>query len=80
MKKLFLSILVICSLLGGNAYAADKVNSYLSTGYKIHTINSSGDGSVLFYHLVKEENRNKSIIITCIVNSMNGDTISCYKP
>ena len=73
-------ILVICSLLGGNVYATDKVNSYLSTGYKIHTINTSGDGSVLFYHLVKEENRNKSIIITCIVNSINGDTISCYKP
>ena len=80
MKKLFSMILVICSLLGGNVYATDKVNSYLSTGYKIHTINTSGDGSVLFYHLVKEENRNKSIIITCIVNSMNGDTVSCYKP
>ena len=80
MKKLFLSILVLGFLFSGNAYATDKVNSYLSTGYKIHTINSSGDGSVLFYHLVKEENRNKSIIITCIVNSINGDTISCYKP
>jgi len=80
MKKLFSTILVLSFLLIGNAYAADKVNSYLSTGYKIHTINSSGDGSVLFYHLVKEENRNKSIIITCIVNSMNGDTVSCYKP
>jgi len=80
MKKLFSTILVLSFLLIGNAYAADKVNSYLSTGYKIHTINSSGDGSVLFYHLVKEENRNKSIIITCIVNSINGDTISCYKP
>ena len=63
MKKLFSTILVLSFLLIGNAYAADKVNSYLSTGYKIHTINSSGDGSVLFYHLVKEENRNKSIII-----------------
>ena len=80
MKKLFSTILVLSFLLIGNTYAADKVNSYLSTGYKIHTINSSGDGSVLFYHLVKEENRNKSIIITCIVNSMNGDTVSCYKP
>ena len=79
MKKL-LSIIVLGLLFSGNGYATDKVNSYLSTGYKIHTINSSGDGSVLFYHLVKEENRNKSIIITCIVNSMNGDTVSCYKP
>ena len=37
MKKLFLSILVICSLLGGNAYAAEKmtVNSLLDEGYKI---------------------------------------------
>ena len=79
MKKIFL-VLLFGFLFSGNAYATDKVNSYLSTGYKIHTINSSGDGSVLFYHLVKEENRNKSIIITCIVNSINGDTISCYKP
>ena len=29
MKKLFLSILVICSLLGGNAYAGITVDSYL---------------------------------------------------
>jgi hypothetical protein len=78
IKKLLTIIFLV--LFSGNAYATDKVNSYLSTGYKIHTINSSGDGSVLFYHLVKEENRNKSIIITCIVNSMNGDTVSCYKP
>ena len=37
MKKLFLSILVLGFLLGGNAYAAEKmtVNSLLDEGYKI---------------------------------------------
>ena len=32
MKKLFLSILVICSLLGGNAYAYDKTKYAICYG------------------------------------------------
>ncbi len=34
MKKLFLSILVICSLLGGNAYA-ETMNEWIAKGYKV---------------------------------------------
>ena len=40
MKKLFLSILVICSLLGGNAYA-DIGDTYMCTTKKISQLDSS---------------------------------------
>ena len=49
MKKLFLSILVICSLLGGNAYAKEITLScsVADTGYKYSIILDTWKKSII---------------------------------
>jgi hypothetical protein len=49
MKKLFLSILVICSLLGGNAYSANLNLTCEGIGSKSKTMSQSGSTSELRY-------------------------------
>ena len=85
MKKL-LGILVICSFLGGNAYAemeslpeGTTVNQLIKEGYKLIDTDSvawsdnDGYGSVgTFYHLMK---RNE--LVTC---GAGMGKVSCWKP
>ena len=89
MRKI-LKIIVLSLLLSGNVYAS-SVSEYLELGYKLHSVNLSADSSALFYHLVLDLKKDKktilnlkkvkkSIVVTCIVNSMSGITIKCYKP
>tara|TARA_B100000787_G_scaffold168245_1_gene156643 strand:+ start:971 stop:1240 length:270 start_codon:yes stop_codon:yes gene_type:complete len=89
MKRV-LGILFLSLLLSGNAHAS-SVSEYLKLGYKLHSTNLSDDATALFYHLVLDLKKDKktilnlkkvkkSIVVTCIVNSMSGITIKCYKP
>ena len=53
MKKLFLSILVICSLLGGNAYAKeDRSNKNIY----VQEILAEGEDGHWFYKFLKDGN------------------------
>jgi hypothetical protein len=65
MKKLFLSILVICSLLGGNAYANVKI---LECKQIVEIDDDIGD-DIIVKHIVKINLDSKSIKISYPYNN-----------
>ena len=82
MKKLFLSILVICSLLGGNAYAIasfknvstplnQSMNYFIKKGFKVVAQDTRGIRTA--YVLTKEKN-----YVGCRTEGLSKKLI-CYK-
>ena len=88
MKKILVMVF-LSLLLSSNAFAT-SVNDYLNEGYKLHSVNLTSDNKVLVYHLTLEVKKEKksikfkkeknSVIVTCIVKAINGETVNCYKP
>ena len=76
MKKI-LSVLIVSLLLNSNSLA-NTMRNYLNDGYKLHSVTNSSDGTALFYHLIKNQKKENTIIVTCIVNAVTGKTVKCY--
>ena len=92
MKKLFSTILVICSLLGGNAYAeveelpkSTTVNSLMQQGYKLFSTESVatpvtfGDDNRSYtgsFEIIYHLTKGKEVV-TCVL--YEGE-LTCFKP
>jgi hypothetical protein len=76
MKKI-LSVLIVSLFLISNSLA-NTMRNYLNDGYKLHSVTNSSDGTALFYHLIKNQKKENTIIVTCIVNAVTGKTVKCY--
>ena len=76
MKKI-LSVLIVSLFLISNSLA-NTMRNYLNDGYKLHSVTISSDGAALFYHLIKNQKKENTTIVTCIVNAVTGKTVKCY--